>query len=733
MPSGLPRVFAALIVPLALAGCFSQDLVRVAGLEVEKDGHSFTLFGSGRHALLEDAEVRSGRLTAKACYPDPLGITCSNPSDILGWVRIQRDWEDLSSAEQRVIVSFLGEGEGVVRIHVEGVDAGDHGGILSFACDPDDAFLGLGERFDGVNQRGRVAPTLVEEGGIVFPGGTDPKPHLATYYPVPFYLSNRGYGLWVDVTEPTYFDLCASDPKRVSIEVLKLPFDVWIFADSAPLEVISKFTAETGRPKLSPPWVFSPWNDAVACSFVSGETNYGETCDHSKEDGLGERKVRALANLLREKNVPTSVIFSEDWVGAEAASSFGYTIVADGVLDRHLYPHMEELANHLHEQGLRFLLYYFPYLIEELDEAGNPLAGSDYAEALAKGYALKDGAGKPYTFLMITRRVAQVDLTNPAAREWYKGILRRAIALGADGWMADFGEYTPIEAVAYDGTSGLALRNLFPVQWHQLNREVWDEARPDGDYVFFTRSGYTGTQRFSPVSWPGDQNTDWSVLDGLPTIVPSALALGISGQPIWAHDIAGYTTVPGAKNTDRELFQRWTELGAFSPVMKTHHGNEAGQNWTFDRDEGTLTHFKLFAEVHTALFPYLYGLAREATETGHPIMRHLHLHYPDDAEALKVEDEYLFGPDLLVAPVVQPGVSTRRVYFPNGRWVDFWALYFGQKKPTAYKGPFWAEVDSARIPVFLRAGAAIQLLDPVPQTLSGVEVESLSTRTIRAD
>lgn len=698
-----------------------------------------------------DASAQVGQFTFQPCYPDPLGLSCGSGQDILGWVRIARDWSDWagegsggassddgtdrrprSGAERGAKVDFIEEGKGVIRIHIESADGRDNGGFLSFDCDSRDAFLGLGERFDGVNQRGRIVPTIVEEGGVIYSGNDRPKPHLATYYPVPFYLSPRGYGLWVDVSEPTYFDLCSSDPKRVSIEVLKQPFDVWIFSDKDPLKIISLFTERTGRPKLSPPWAFAPWNDSVACSFISSETNYGETCDIAKEPGLGERKVRALAKELKEKEVPTSVIFSEDWIGAEPASPFGYTIVADATIDRGLYPNIESLAQDLHAQGIRFLVYYFPYLIEELDENGEPRKGSDYAEALSKGYALKDAAGKPYNFLMITRRVAQVDFTNPAARKWYKGILRRAIDLGADGWMADFGEYTPLDAVAYDGTSGLALRNAFPVQWHKINREVWDEARPNGDYVFFTRSGYTGTQQYSPVSWPGDQNTDWSLLDGLPSILPSALALGISGQPIFGHDIAGYTTIPGAKNTDKELFMRWTELGAFSPIMKTHHGNEAGQNWTFDRDDETLAHFKLHAEVHTALFPYLYGLAQEASDTGHPLMRHLYLQYPEDAEASSIEDEYLLGPDLLVAPVVTPSTSSRTVYFPKGRWIDFWRLYFGNPEPEAYGGPGRHDVRASRIPVFVRAGASIPVLDPVPLTLDGIDLDNLSLRTIEA-
>jgi alpha-glucosidase len=197
-----------------------------------------------------------------------------------------------------------------------------------------------------------------------------------------------------------------------------------------------------------------------------------------------------------------------------------------------------------------------------------------------------------------------------------------------------------------------------------------EQARPDGDWVMFARSGFTGVQGVAQIHWVGDQQTDWGELDGLPTVTPALLNLGLAGQPFVSLDIAGFSV--GAGPSTKELYMRWTELGAFAPVMRTHQGADKENNWNWNKDEDTITHFRKFTYVHCALMNDFMTLAAEAEESGAPIIRHLMLVFPDDRETWSISDQFLIGDSLLVAPVTEEGAKSRSVYFPAGTWYDVW-------------------------------------------------------------
>jgi alpha-glucosidase len=201
-----------------------------------------------------------------------------------------------------------------------------------------------------------------------------------------------------------------------------------------------------------------------------------------------------------------------------------------------------------------------------------------------------------------------------------------------------------------------------------MNRAAAEAARPDGDWVIFSRSGWTGEQGVAQIVWIGDQEADWTERDGLPTVVPALLNLGLSGVPFVTHDIGGFSGGPRTK----ELFLRWTELGAFTPVMRTHEGLARVDNWDWDSDAETVAHFRRFARVHAALAPTWARLADEAVSSGMPLLRALGLVFPDDPESRRISDEFLVGDDLLVAPVLLEGATTREVYLPPGVWFDVW-------------------------------------------------------------
>jgi alpha-glucosidase len=314
-----------------------------------------------------------------------------------------------------------------------------------------------------------------------------------------------------------------------------------------------------------------------------------------------------------------------------------------------------------------------------------------------RGLLIRNEAGDAYVFPAPNGSSSLPDLTNPQAREYVKGFLRAMVVdLGMDGWMSDFGEWAPTDAVYADGSDPVARHNLYPVDWHRLWREVMDEVRPDGDYVVFARSGFTGVHAVSMIHWIGDQETDWSDTDGLPTVVPALINLGLSGIPYVTHDIAGFSGTIAPPST-KELFMRWTELGAFTPIMRTHEGARKDLNWSWNEDAETIAHFRRFARIHQALGGEIRALASEAASSSAPILRHLMLVFPNDRHSRTVSDQFMLGDSLLVAPVVTEGATTRNVYLPPGTWFHIWT---GQR----YDGGRDLEIDAplGQPPVFSR-------------------------------
>jgi len=242
---------------------------------------------------------------------------------------------------------------------------------------------------------------------------------------------------------------------------------------------------------------------------------------------------------------------------------------------------------------------------------------------------------------------------------------------GFDGWMADFSEWTPLDAVVSDGTDPVEVRNTYPTEWQRLTREVMEELRPDGDWVMIARAGWSGTQGAAQIHWVGDQETNWSELDGLPTVVPAMLNLGLAAQPYVTHDIAGFAR--GTGPSTEELYMRWVELGAFTPIMRTHEGADKEGNWSWEKSPETTSHFRRFSLVHCALRPLFMDLSEQAQQSSVPILRHLMLEFPNDPETYGISDQYMIGDTYLVAPVLEQGAITRSVYFPAGTWYNVWS------------------------------------------------------------
>ncbi len=541
--------------------------------------------------------------------------------------------------------------------------------VIPVACDPGGSFHGFGEQYARTEHTGQAFRLFVSEQGI----GRDPAGSwlldgdaYTTYFPMPWFLDARGHGLLLQTDHRVQVDLCAADPAVATFEVMSgAPLQLALFTGPTPMDALRQLGDELGRPKAPPGWATGLW-----------------LCMQGGEDRVWEQVEAAEAAGL-----PATVLWVQDWTGRRENPGGGYGVQYRWEPDEdELYPGIAAFFAALKDRGYRVVGYVNPFVDRQLQHWDDLEAGGMLP--------LRPDSDEVYAFVGPRGDMTTVDLSHPGARAYITERLRAAVdEVGLDGWMADFAEWLPIDARLHDGSDAAAAHNRYPEAWQRITRELMDELRPDGDYLMFARSGWQGVQGVAMIHWAGDQEADFHAEDGLPTVVPALLSMGLSGQPFVTHDIAGFSGGPST----RELYLRWTELGAFTPYMRTHDGNERDANWRWDEDADTTAHFARLARVHEALRPLLAELTAEAAATGAPLVRHLMLEHPDDPETWPLSDQYLLGPDLLVAPVLTEGAGTRELYLPDGAWFHVWT-------GEAFAGPGWVTVDApiGAPPVFHR-------------------------------
>ncbi|WP_288430802.1 alpha-glucosidase [uncultured Agrobacterium sp.] len=537
-------------------------------------------------------------------------------------------------------------------IKVDALDPSINRFWLRVVAEKDECVWGGGEQMSYFNMRGRKFPLWTSEPGVgrdkttelTFKADVSSKAggdYYHTNYPQPTYVSSRHYALHVETTAYSVFDFRRDGFHE--IEVWAVPDRLEFFAADTFTSIVGQLSLRFGRQPELPEWVY---NGAII-GLKDGEQSF------------------ARLEKIRAAGVKVSGLWCEDWVGLRH-TTFGARLFWDWKANEERYPALRQKIAELADNDIRFLGYVNPYLCVD---------GSFFPEAEAKGYFAKNDAGETALVDFGEFDCGVVDFTNPEAMNWFAETIigQNMLDFGLSGWMADFGEYLPIDIHLANGVDAKLMHNAWPTIWAEVNAKAVASRGKTGETLFFMRAGFTGVQAHCPLLWGGDQSVDFTRHDGLVTVMSGALSSGLLGNAYHHSDIGGYTSLFGNVRT-AELLMRWAEMGAFTPVMRTHEGNRPRDNLQIDQDEKVLAHFARMTAIYVHLAPYLKALSKEATQTGLPVQRPLFLHHEEDRRTYDIQDAYLYGAELLVAPVWQAGQSERTVYLPQGTdWVHVWS------------------------------------------------------------
>ncbi len=549
---------------------------------------------------------------------------------------------------------------------------------VDFTLAPDDVLWGGGEQMSYLALNGRRFPIWTSEPGVgrepgtaltdqasadgSFAGGD----YWTTNYPEPTVLCSGGWALSLGNAE--YAELDCTEAGRLRVQVWSGEVTIDLFS-GAPAELTRQLRARFGPRQPLPEWALG----GAVVGLKQGETSF------------------ARLEALIEAGAAISGLWCEDWVGIRE-TSFGRRLFWDWQWNATRYPDLPARIAALKARGIRFLGYVNPYLAVD---------GPLYPEAAAQSFFAKRlDSDAPYLVDFGEFEAGVVDFTNPVACDWFaeEVIGKRMLDFGLDGWMADFGEYLPTDLRLHEGDP-MQEHNRWPVRWAEVNARAVASRGRTGDVLWFMRAGHTGVQAHCPLLWAGDQSVDFSRHDGIGTVITAALSSGLVGNAFSHSDVGGYTSLFGNVRT-AELILRWYELGAFSPVFRTHEGNRPDDNLQIDSTLELIAGFVRWSRVHEALAPYVRHLVKDAQATGLPAQRALFLHYPEDRVGLTIQDQFLYGSDLMVAPVIEAGAVMRQVYLPAGAWRHLWS-----GKDFA---PGWHDVPApiGQPPVFYRADSA---------------------------
>ncbi len=523
---------------------------------------------------------------------------------------------------------------------------------IHFPSKPDEAFYGCGEQFTHFNLKGKRVKNWVSEHHSlnkllkkairenifgVNPSHRSNYKNHQTYYAQPTFVSSDKYFLHCDTHAYSEFDF--RRPETTTLYFREIPKSFYVGKADSYSELSEKLSNCIGKQPMLPEWT-------------------GKGAIIASQGGL----VSAVNKVRKAQNSGAKVvgIWCQDWSG-QINTGFGTQVYWNWILDETLYGGLKEQIESWKSEGIKFLGYINTFLKKDT---------LMFRDAQSMDYLVKNSEGSPYLISATTFKAGIVDLTHPEAFKWYKNIIKEnMIDLGFSGWMADFGEYLPTDAVVFSPESPEKLHNAWPELWSKLNREVIDESSVQNEVFFFTRAGYTETIRNSNSMWSGDQHVDFSDEYGLPSVICSTLSLAMSGIGINHSDVGGYTTIFHMKRSE-ELLMRWGELNVFTPLFRYHEGNRPNSNAQFDNSDETLKHFSKLTQYFHHLSPYLEYNKKQYELFGIPVNRPVFYHY-ESHDKIETPTTFLYGRDVLVAPILRPSQTSVEVTLPEDEWIQF--------------------------------------------------------------
>ncbi len=519
--------------------------------------------------------------------------------------------------------------------------------FVSFELSHDEHVYGLGESYGPFDKRGTCRRLWLQE------ALSNSSP--AAYKGVPFYMTTAGHGVFVDTSNEVTFHVGDLDHTATTIVVSDATTLEWyVIAGPKLAEILPRYHQLTGEPALPPKWTFGLWMSRM--SYTS------------------RTEVEGVARELRSRRIPCDLVHIDtDW--------FEHDWWCDFRFSPRKFPEPAEMMAGLRDMGFRVSVWQWPNVACQ-----TPL----FEEGVQGGYLAKQEDGEPYVYAGFTGPCGIIDYSNPEAVAWMRDKFRSVFELGVAAIKTDFGEGAPADAI-YHGLPGSAMHNLYPVLYNKAVFEATEEYFGPGRGVVWSRSAWAGSQLY-PVHWSGD---GLARVEDLACVLRSALGMGLSGFPYYSHDIGGTE----GKAAPAE-YVRWAQLGLFSSHARCH-GMPPREPWAYGAEAEGI--FRQYDELRYRLMPYIWSEAVACAQTGLPMMQPLVLGYQDDPATFTIDDEYLFGRDLLIAPMLDLGPH-RNVYLPQGAWIDFWN---GER----HEGPCWIERQAAldEMPIYVRSGAVIPI------------------------
>lgn len=531
-----------------------------------------------------------------------------------------------------------------------------------FTLTADEMIFGCGESATGLNKVGQKVNLFV----------TDPQgPETDQMYkPIPFFMSNRGYGMFMHTSAPVTCDFGATYIGLNKMFMGDENLDLFVFFGE-PKDILDEYTDLVGKPGMPPLWSFGTWMSRI--TYFSEKEGYD------------------VAANIRKNKYPCDVIhFDTGWFDVDWQCDYKFS--------ENRFQNPQQMLKDLKSQGFHVCLWQLPYFTPK---------NRYFPELIKKDMYVKNGNGElPYEDVVL-------DFSNPETVNWYQNKLAGLLNIGVSAIKVDFGEAAPLNGIYASGKSGWYEHNLYPVRYDMAVSEITKKLHNEN--IMWARAAWAGSQRY-PLHWGGDAATTNT---GMLGTLRAGLSFGLSGFSFWSHDMGGFV-----KSTPEDLYCRWLPFGFLTSHTRAH-GAPPTEPWLYD-SKRVQDVFRKSAEMKYRLMPYVYAQAKECTEKGLPMLRALFVEFPDDPGAWKVDDEYLFGSQILVAPLLESGITGRTVYLPEGKWIDY-------QTEKVYEGG-WHKIEAGSLPIIMlvRDGSVLPHLK-LAQSTSEMDWSKMNLKVYSAD